>query len=619
DSEIKSVVIVFLGILVISLAITIFRYSNFYPLITNNYHNLKVNLNGLTSEIATEWVIKYFFNYALGFFFLFAAFNILDKKRAIIIAIVTLFASTGLASIFAIYQYYFNPALGSFSHWADTGRINSTFVDPNALGAYCVIIFPVLFSFVIFTKRWYFRLVFSLLFILFILMTIFSGSRTALLGIFITLFIFLIYGIVKYIKYLKLTSNKKRILNLSIILPLIFIILISFSAIILNENQIKDSFSESDLFKRTSMSVDTFIFYLKEYGIAEGLKSISNYRYFYWGMAVNMAKDYPVTGVGVGSYIIELPDYLRRFGAGFYQSKGIYQVDYAGNYYLQVLSELGIPGLITILFLFFLIIKKTAIYFNFKRKIGNANTDDRFLFGIFISFAVSLVALIFGPHTNFTSTQLTFWLIIAFLLSYIKISQVNILKTMIIPLKDNSAVSIRNPLFLTGSLKFTIKQKISISLILFLFFSSFTISAFTSLSINSKQNKCDFENNYGFYDYDKFEGKDIRWISIDASLKILKNGSILVVPIQDGYPFNELEHLQPIKPLIAKFYIDNLLVKTVKLEDDSWYNIKLPVPDFTEEWFTLTIVLNRAWVPKELRFNNDTRELGARIGEFKFE
>ena len=617
DAEIKPAAFVLLGILVISLAVTVFRYANLYPFITNNYYTLKVNLNGVNSDSAIFWAIKYFFNYAIVFFFLFAVFNIIDKKRDIIISTMSLIFATGLSSVFAIYQHYFNPTLGSFRFWADSGRINSTFADPNALGAYCVIIFPVFLSLVIFSKRWYFRLVFFLLFILFMMMVVFSGSRTVLLAIFLTVFIFIIYGIARYVKYLKNASTRKKIINLSIILPLIFIIIVSFSVVIFTENQVKNNFVESELFKRTTMTYGTFVFHAKNVNLIEAFKSISNYRHIYWEQAMHMAIEYPVTGVGPGAYIIELPDYLQRFGKGFTE------IDFSGNYYLQVLSELGLSGFIVVLFVFFLIIKKTFLYHSLKRKTGNLNLDDRLLFGIFVSYIITLVSLIFGPHTNFTAIQLTFWLIIAFILSYIKISQSQILSkiepaSIKNPDKSSAAISLKGPVVLSGSLKISLGQKISLAFILLLFFSSFILSSFTSLSIHAKQNRCYFENAYGFYGTENFEGKDISWISVDASTKLEKKGNTLILPLQDGYPFDDLGHLALPDPLVAKIYIDNLQVKSVKLENNSWYNVNIPIPDFTEDWFTLTIVLNRSWVPRDLELNFDTRELGARIGEYEF-
>jgi hypothetical protein len=65
-----------------------------------------------------------------------------------------------------------------------------------------------------------------------------------------------------------------------------------------------------------------------------------------------------------------------------------------------------------------------------------------------------------------------------------------------------------------------------------------------------------------------------------------------------------------------------LLVKKIKLEDDSWYNLKLDIPKFAGNGFgnrfTLTIVVSRSWVPNELGINNDTRVIGLRIGEISF-
>ncbi|GAH27221.1 unnamed protein product, partial [marine sediment metagenome] len=114
---------------------------------------------------------------------------------------------------------------------------------------------------------------------------------------------------------------------------------------------------KTSLVSRTIETYRTGMHYTNRHGIIEGLKSISNYRYIFWGQAVEMFKDYPLTGVGQGSYILQLPNYLIINQTGFSQ------VDYSGNYYLQVLSELGFPGLLLILFIFYLLINKVFNYF----------------------------------------------------------------------------------------------------------------------------------------------------------------------------------------------------------------------------------------------------------------
>lgn len=600
DRDILAVGLVFLGILVISMGVTVFRYANFHPFITNNYYDLKVNLYGYTSSNAIPWVIIHFFNYAIGFLFLFSAFNIIERRKEIIRSIIILVSATGLSSLYAAYQYFFNPTLGSTEQWAASGRINSTFTDPNALGAYSIIIFPIFFSMVIFTRRRSIKIVFSVLFALFVLMVFFSGSRVALLAIFLALAAFGVYGLARYIKYLSGAPSKKKIVNLAVILPLVLVVAVSSSAIFFTDNPIKESLVESEVFQRTAMSVDTFRHHFSELGFVEGLKSISNFRYFYWEMAANMAVEHPASGVGPGAYVIELPDYLHRFGTGFFI------VDHTGNYYLQVLAELGFPGLIAMLFLFYLIIKKTSAYYAFKRKAGFSKKDDRLLMGILISLGIAFISLIFGPHTNFTSIALTFWLVIAFMLSSVKINQLGMSQRM------DERKNIARPLSLSASPGFDWRQKISYSVILLTFFAGFMLSSYTSLSINYKQTVYEFENEYGFYQEFEEDGRNYRWTAQEASRVVQKRGESMVIPMRAPNPDIEEE------PLGVRVYVDNSLMGSLWFEDDSWYDVIVDLSHIRRDAFTLTITCSRDWVQRDWDVGDSRRELGILLGQWYF-
>ena len=102
---------------------------------------------------------------------------------------------------------------------------------------------------------------------------------------------------------------------------------------------------------------------------------------------------------------------------------------------------------------------------------------------------------------------------------------------------------------------------------------------------------------------------------MDASTIIPeKKGNYLIIPMQDYTP----EKISS-RNTVAIF-IDNLAVKKVKLEDSNkWYNIKVPIPAFTQQRLTLTIVSSRSWTPAGVGLNPDTRELAAIVGEFSFE
>ncbi|MBE3088787.1 MAG: hypothetical protein IMZ41_00760, partial [Actinobacteria bacterium] len=143
DSKIMKAMFMFIVILVLSSAITIFRYSNFYPFITNNYHDLAINFNGMGSTDSMIWTIRFFYNYFIGFLFFILIFNVVDRVEDIVNSLIYLISATMISAGVIIYQYYFNPYFGNIENWVNSGRFNATFTDPNALGAYTILLFPI--------------------------------------------------------------------------------------------------------------------------------------------------------------------------------------------------------------------------------------------------------------------------------------------------------------------------------------------------------------------------------------------------------------------------------------------------------------------------------------------
>jgi hypothetical protein len=417
--------------------------------------------------------------------------------------------------------------------------------------------------------------------------------------------------------------GKKKIIVSTAILVLLVIVIIFLLGTFLTSNPIKSKILSVGLFQRSLETIQTFITYYKSSGFMESLKSISNYRYIFWREAVNMTKHFPVSGVGAGSYIITLPHYLYIFEGDSFRT-----IDFTGNYYLQVSSELGFSGLILVLFIYFLFIKKAVIYFKLRRLKNPEpvqNSNHWLFYGLFTSFITMLAMQFFGPFTNFMEIQFTFWLIVSLMMTYMKISQENYSPELQTNVNSGEILSdARNPagigrgagrqfsLWLTDNLNFSLRQKISLIIITLIFTGSLLLSSLTDLSIAANQNEEKWSNNYGFSSVEKIQGKKYRWTAADASEVLKKEGAELIIPVQNGYPGKN------IKPIIVKFYIDNLLVKKINVEDDSWYNVSLKIPEFVNKRFTLTIVNSRTWVPKELGLNNDTRELGIRVGEFQF-
>jgi len=638
DLGIAKPVLVFIIIFAISSLITIFRYSNFYPFITNRYYDLIVNINGIKSTGSIFWTIRFFFNYIIGFALLFIVFNVLDEIKDIIKAIIVLISSSVISSVVGLYQYFYNPFFGSIEFWVKMNRLNATFTDPNSLGAYTLLLLPIFISLIIFFKKWYVKLITGILFIPFLMNMFFSGSRSAFLGMSVSLFIFIVIGVwigVRKVKArIKIYSRLKKVfIATPILLVCIFLVFLGFNFF---SELLNNVTFENVLLGRVNSTFNAAIGAFKNKGLSGVFQAISPGRYLLWSQAVEMFKDYPISGVGLGAYIIELPNYYVKSGVNSNL------VDYTGNYYLQILSELGIAGLVAVLFIFYLIIKKVFIYFKRQKYVDRLNDHDWLPVGFFISFVSMIAAQFFGPHTNFTEIQFTFWLIIGLMLTYIKVKENsesisiekdyskilnneiredNILKNKSGSGKENQGQLINKvktaskkikALNIGSKVKFDLVQKISLVVIILIFTVSFFVSSFSNLSINVKQNLYGWENKYGFYEEEISEDKKFRWTNVDASESIEKKGSSMVIPLRAGNP--DIYK----RAVFARIYVDNFLVKVIRLKDDNWHDIELNLPNIKREEITLTTAISRSWVPKEWGVSNDTRELGIAVGEIKF-
>ena len=611
EQEIAIAIFTFILIILASSAITIYRYSNFVPFLSTEYHNLAVNIDETGSTGAILWTIKFFFNYVIGFGLLFIIFNTFESIREIIKAVSVIIASNVIFFIIGFYQHFFNPTFGSFRQWAEANRINATFTDPNALGNYIILAFPLYIILIIYYKKWYQRLLSFTLLAAFLLITLFSGSRNAMIGIIAALTAFAIIGIIRLVKFLILKSKKSRkvkyfsitLAALTLVIIIIFVSL--FSALMISRIELKDKYRPPEtgiaLFDRTVDTIWMSYNVYRQAGFIEAFKSVSSERHVIWAQALNMFRDYKITGVGLGSFIIELPNYYEV------NNSEVRIIDYTGNYYLQILSELGIVGLLLVLYIFFLIIKKVFYYYKEQRSVDKKNRSDWFLTGFFISFISMAVLLFFGPHTNFNEIQFSFWLIIGLALTFIKVSEQKFPNS-----NYNKAVNCKGSLNTTRRIGLDLYQKISLILIILIFCSNFLISSWTALSINIRQNKVGWENYYGFYDEEIIDGRGIRWTSIDAIQVIEKGGEKLIVPVKDSDPSGHL------LPLFIRFYVNNTPVKMVKITDNQWHDIEIDLSKYPGEKFTFTIACSRSWVPKERGLSNDTRELGIMTGEFIF-
>ncbi|MFH1877533.1 MAG: O-antigen ligase family protein [Candidatus Omnitrophota bacterium] len=119
-------------------------------------------------------------------------------------------------------------------------------------------------------------------------------------------------------------------------------------------------------------------------------------RFYKWTIAMNIFRDYPVFGSGVGLFMDKYAEYTVLGG-----------YHYAHNCYIQILAETGLAGLVTFLWFLSEIIVKA-----FRGLLKNAGMIGIGLFSGFMSF---LIYAFFDTQLYSLKLSLLFWTLAAFL------------------------------------------------------------------------------------------------------------------------------------------------------------------------------------------------------------
>ncbi|MGH4052343.1 MAG: O-antigen ligase family protein [Clostridium sp.] len=299
------------------------------------------------TNIFLYFIIKYEFN---------------NKKQINTLLKCYIFISVILSSI-GIMQYFTGFALDeTFKRAYDFGstvRITSTFSNPNAFGAYLIlIIFPVIMLSV-FEKNKSKKIFYIILSILVITNILMTFSRNALLGFVLGLLILTLIYSIKLIFALG---------GFGILLFFIPSVAIRIKGVLdLSQNELRIKL---------------------------------------WKTAIYMIKDHPVIGVGNGNFVTRYNEYVSKYKELKYYA---YQNYPNHNSYLKVQSELGIIGIVS-----FLGIIVTSL---FRIKKLYTDTCDKFHKAFYIGVMASLIAFLFmnlSDNLFFVPKVTTyFWVLLA--------------------------------------------------------------------------------------------------------------------------------------------------------------------------------------------------------------
>jgi len=339
-NPLTKILLFFVGITAVSALSALWRYSNFWPV--NFFTDPVINVKGDLFSSTYSNIIWIFVNYFTGPFLLLAicqaawiarqrAEKLFCARKWILIFII-LPVFLGSAAVFYVgWKQIGNVWFGAnkFYVWPWVNRINATFFDPNALGSYIILIVPWILASIFLLasfRRW--LAVPGIILAGFLLwryqsqrgtLISHSGSRTSILGIIIILMITIIFGLLLILKRIK--SKVIFRISATIIFLLYFSGLLWFfysSPKIVDNLTKKHRFKKSSLFERVKkLPLGSF---------KDIYKQIMKDRGPYAVLAVNMIREIPLTGVGLGCFFTEQENWKKK------TKELIYVPDTACNY-----------------------------------------------------------------------------------------------------------------------------------------------------------------------------------------------------------------------------------------------------------------------------------------------
>jgi len=557
-------VVLFSGLVLISAVIAFFRYANFFPIRSDGVYELVTNVYGVTVGGAVMSVVFNALSYLTGFAFFFILLKAGRSAGFSLKVGAVLLAGTLLSQIFGLYQRFQDAALGNHPISLKQGLINATLKDALSFGAYIGLSAPILVS----------------------LFLAFRGIRRWLAGLSLLLSVYLVW----------FTGSKSGLISLVIAVPLSFI---------LTSRALRDSHSHRRMrwqllvlilalmtvlavavFNEfVSREISTSRTYLRLKEIVPNVKERVN---TLGKMAVAMVRDYPLSGVGIGGYVIELPNYAKA------RNTWVYDPQSAENYLLQAASELGLLGLAAILWIFWEIFRRMRSGFGRFPQTGR----ERYLW---VGAAAGVVSFWLNSlsHSYIGSYEIiyVFWLLVGLLFMA------------------------RPPAAETGSAAGAGRRpKLAAAAVFILYGASLLWSSTRSLSLESRTRRFDLKQDFGFYQKEKTDdGREFRWTGKSAGTAVKIDRPVIKIPLMASHPDIQPHPVVIRVFLVKEFFRQRELLGEIALDRTFWRTYEYAVPDEIGREAILLFKVSRTWNPLKTTGAPDPRNLGVAVGRIELE
>jgi len=292
-------------------------------------------------------------------------------------------------------------------------------------------------------------------------------------------------------------------------------------------------------------------------------------RFELWDRSIEMVKDYPLAGVGLGNFYRNNVYYKDS-------SLGKWDSENAHNYYLQLLAELGIPGLILFLsILFALYSRQCTLPVGKTESLLHKDSVKPFLYGL----SAYLITMLTGHPLLISTQQFLFWAIVAIIV------------------KGHMLTSGNEELKRPGNKILKITAVFVFSLFVFGFIKNLY-----------KKEPWTIPVEYGLYSVEKMHGARMRWMAGKAEYYLPETAQKLNLKVV-AQPFNS----QKPEGLTLVISINDHVVDQVHFVEGGTETLSYDLSSVDKGDIKVNLEVTKVFCPKKVGLNNDSRILGVAL------
>lgn len=570
----------FAALVVLSGLIAFWRYTNFVPIRSDHIYELVTNAHSVSAGGALMSVVFYSLNYLTAIAFLFIAHDTFRSGKDIGPVLVAVLIGVYVSVTFGLLQHFGHPSLGNNPISVKQSLVNGTLKDALSFGTYLAMVIPLLLGLVL-ARRGIIRiLAFAILapaaYVLF-----FTGSKSGLLGLPLSLGVFALLNVrTASPAVVPARPRAWKSIHWSSWAVVLMILTVLLGGVLFREA----------LLERAAASW-TFVRFKSMLPLETRKGAFRGRADVLWKLSLPIIRDYPLTGLGTGSFIIEVSNYAKALGIRKQTPES------AENYLLQVGAEMGLIGVAMVLWAFWELIKQM------RRSVSAAppRSANRWIVSGAVAGIVSYL-LALQVHTFIGSYEIKyfFWLLVAIILAAGRV-----------PSAPEGPVS---PRALSGP------RGRRLAVAGFVLYGALLLWNSThSLSLESRTREFGLRQEFGFSRTEKAQdGQAFRWTGRYAGMPLRVDKPLIRIPLHAAHP-DIARH--PVK--VGLFAVRDLfrhkrLIGEAILREDRWESFEYSLADELGQDIILLIEVDRTWNPWKTRKIPDSRDLGVAVGEIAF-